>query len=179
MRSINIFIVALVLIALTGCGYSTSALLPSDMDSIRVDNFENKIDPAKEVSDRRMSYYYRPGLEIQITRGVIDAFIYDRHLNIESRDNAALLMKGQLVDVSQSPLSYNSNGDIEEYRLEIRVNVELYNNRTGELMWEEKGFMGQSSYDIVGRNRESEAEAQASAVSDLSKSLVERTVENW
>ncbi len=176
---IKFLISIIVVLGMVGCGYSSGSLLPEGMDSIRVENFLNKIDPAKEVSDKRMSFYYRPGLETDITRGVIDAFIYDRHLAIESQAKADMLMKGSLVDIRQFPLSYDRNGDIEEFRVELRVDIELYDNHTGELMWQEKSFMGQSSYNVVGKSQKTAAEATNEAVKDLSRRIVERTVENW
>jgi len=162
-----------------GCGYTTGSLLPPEMDSIRVNNFENKIDPAKEVSDRRMNFFYRPGVETDVTRAVIDAFIFDRHLNIETEKNATLLMKGALVDLKQYPLSYDKGGGIEEYRIEVRVNIELYDNKTGKLLWRENNFMGQSSFNISGPNKQTESVAIKEAVKDLARRIVERTVESW
>ncbi len=168
-----------VFLFLSGCGYTTSSLLPKDLDSIHVDSFKNKIDPTKEISDRRVSYTYRPGLEIDITRSVIDGFIFDRHLDIEGEKNAALLMKGALTDFREYPLSYDKGNNIDEFRIEIYVDIELYNNKTGKLMWREKGFMGQSSYNVSGPNAKPESEGIKDAVNDLAARIVERTVESW
>jgi len=164
---------------LSGCGYSSSSLLPADQDSVHVDNFANGINPTREISDRRNSYSYRPGLENELTRAVIDGFIFDRHLDIKSSKNAILLLKGTLTDFRQYPLTYGDDYNIEEFRMEIFVDLELYDNRTGELLWAEKSFMGQTNYYVVGPNAVSEETALNEAVKDLALRIVERTVESW
>ncbi|MFH1878736.1 MAG: LPS assembly lipoprotein LptE [Candidatus Omnitrophota bacterium] len=174
-----LLIVVLLCTASGGCGYTASSLLPEGMDSIHVNSFVNKIDPAREVSDKRASYSYQPGLETDITRAVIDGFIFDRHLTIEREESSALLLKGTLTDFRLLPLSYDKNDNVVEFRIEIFVNLELYNNRTNELMWRENSFMGQSTYNISGPNMKTESEAIRDAVKDLSLRIVERTVEAW
>jgi len=162
-----------------GCGYSAASLLPADLDSIHVDNFVNEINTTREISNKRSSYTYWPGVENQITRAVINGFIFNRKLEIDPDTDSALLLKGTLVDIRQIPLSYSGNYNVEEFRIEIFVNIELYDNRNGELMWKEERFMGQMNYYVSGPNRMTEPEAQIAAVKDLAERIVERTVEYW
>ncbi|MBF0494542.1 MAG: hypothetical protein HQL28_05365 [Candidatus Omnitrophica bacterium] len=162
-----------------GCGYTSSSLLPSNIKTIFVDNFENKIDVMREISDTRNSYSYRPGLEIDITRATINAFIRDRHITIDKRDNSDILLKGQLVDYKQYPLSYDKQYDIEEFRMEVFVDITMYDRKTGEVMWSEKRFMGRTEYTTTGEHSKTESEAAADAVKDLAQRIVERTVEHW
>ncbi|MBD3380531.1 MAG: hypothetical protein GF408_08755 [Candidatus Omnitrophica bacterium] len=170
---------AAVLLMTAGCGYSSRSLLPPDLTSVHVENFDNDIDPTRVSSDRRSSFSYRPGLEVDITRAVIDGFIFDRHLDIKSRKQADLLLEGQLKDFRLSPLSYDGSDNVTEYRAELIVDLQLYNNNTGELMWREAGFMGQANYSIDGPDAKSEAQAINDAVKDLAQRIVERTVEAW
>ena len=74
------------------------------------------------------------------------------------------MLEGDLVDLQQFPLSYSRGGDIEEYRVEVMVNIKLYDNRSGKLMWKENMFMGRSSYDIAGPDAKTETEAIKDAV---------------
>lgn len=175
----NIVLGLFLVLGLTGCGYTTNSLLPPELNSIHVSNFVNKIDPAAEVSDKRMSYTYWPGLENQITRAVIDGFIFDRHLDVKSEAKATMTLKGELTDYKQYPLSYDGAENVQEMRTQVTVNLELYNSATGELMWEEKGFTGWSTYSLDGPNATTEAEGVRRAVSDLSLRVVERVVEAW
>lgn len=166
-------------IATAGCGYTSRSLLPPEMNSIHVDNFSNAIDLSREISDRRENFSYRPGLETDITKEVINGFIFYRRLDVKSKNEAALLLKGALIDFRQSPLSYDDNDNVEEFRIELFVNVELYDNNTGELIWKERNFMGESNYTIAGPNAKTETQALRSAVKDLSQRIVERVVDAW
>lgn len=164
---------------MAGCGYSSSSLLPADQNSIHVDNFANGISTTREISDKRNSYSYKPGLENDLTRAVINGFIFDRHLAIETEQKSALLLKGTLTDFRQYPLTYDDDYNIDEFRMEIFIDMELYNNKTGEVLWTEKNFMGQTNYYVTGPNKMTEGAAQNAAIKDLALRVVERTVEAW
>lgn len=167
------------MLSVSGCGYTTASLLPPELNSIHVNNFANRIDPTREVSDRRSSYTYRPGTDTRITRAVIDGFIFDRRLDIKPANKAALILDGELIDFKEYPLSYNKGMDIEEFRIEVVVNLKLTDRATGKVMWEEKNFSGQTDYDVVGPNAITENQGTQKAVKDLAQRVVERVVENW
>ena len=164
---------------LGGCGYTTKSILAPGIKSICIDNFANGIDLSREITDKRADYSYRPGLETDITRGVIDRFLFNGRLDIKSRENADLVLTGKLTDFRQFPLSYDNEENVEEYRIEIFVEVELSDRRDGKLLWKESSFMGQTSYTVSGPHAKSEEEAIKLAVKDLAVRIVERTVEAW
>ena len=178
-RTVIILLSLLVCAVLSSCGYNTTSMLAKEYDSVHVGNFANKIDPSKEISDKRSNYTYRPGLETDITRSVIDRFIFDRNIAIKSEPEAALLLKGALIDLREYPLSYDKSDNIEEFRIELYVSIELYDNRTDKLIWKEPSFMGQSTYTVSGPNAKTESQALNDAVKDLAQRVVERTVEAW
>ncbi|MDD4957639.1 MAG: LPS assembly lipoprotein LptE [Candidatus Omnitrophica bacterium] len=180
---VSLFLAQCVLFS--GCGYQYGSILPAGQDSIHVDNFENKIGASGDVSDKRASYSYRPGLEIDITKAVIQEFIFDGALKIKSSDNADLILTGELVDFRQYPLSYNEDQedndrrDVEEFRMQIYADIALSDNKTGKVLWKERSFMGRYSYTVVGPNAESEETAIGKTVKDLADRIVERVVEDW
>ncbi|MDD3089916.1 MAG: LptE family protein [Candidatus Omnitrophica bacterium] len=163
----------------SGCGYTSASLLPPELDSIHVKNVKNAINPTQEISDKRMSVTYRPGMDVQITRAVIDGFIYDRRLDIKSESKARMVLESSLTDFRLYPLSYNRGGSVEEFRVEIVINMKLIDKADDKVLWEENGFMGQSDYKLSGPNAMTEAQAIQKAVDDLAQRVVERTVENW
>ena len=172
-------LLSLSMLFVSGCGYTSSSLLPKELNSIHVDNFKNLIDPTREVSDSRMSYSYRPGMDTQVTRAIIDGFIFDRRLDIKPDNKAALVLSGGIIDFKQYPLSYNRGGDVEEFRIEILVNMTLTDKLNGKVLWTENNFSGQADYTIVGPNATTETQAIQKAVKDLAQRVVEITVENW
>ena len=178
-RTITLVMVVTVMILTAGCGYMTGSLLPPELDSIHVENFINSIDIAQEISDRRSSYSYQPGLEINITRAVIDEFMFDGNLTVKKADEAVLTLEGALIDFRQVPLSYDGDDNVEEFRIELFVEMKLTNNLTKETMWKETNFMGETSYTVTGPHAKTETAALNNAVEDLAQRIVERTVEAW
>lgn len=178
-RVINFLCLLSILITSAGCGYTTGSLLPAELNSIHVDSFKNKIDPSREVSDKRPNYEYRPGLEVDITNKVINQFLLDKSLAIKSEKDATLLLKGELIDFRHFPLSYDGSENVEQFRMEIYVKLDLYDNKTGKIMWSESSFMGQTDYYINGPYAKTESTAAKDTVEDLAKRIVERTVETW
>jgi hypothetical protein len=180
MKKIKLLLIVFTLFfSVAGCGYSTKSMLPEGLDTIYVANFTNEIDPSGEISDRRATYTYRPGLEMDITRAVIDGFIRDRHLRIDSEKRAKLTLEGALIEYRQYPLSYDKGDSVVELRVQITVDLTLKDNTTGKIMWQESNFVGESTYDITGPNAITEATAAGKAVDDLAQRIVELVVEAW
>lgn len=170
---------AFFMLCVSGCGYTTHSLLPSDMKSIRVDNFKNDIKIIAEQSNVRMYVGYRPGMEIDLTRAVIDAYLRDGNLKIASEADADLILKATLIDFNREALRYDANDNVEEYRIKLVVNMTLENAKTGAIVWKENGFAGETTYRTSGSLAKSESAALNDAISDLARRIVERTVEAW
>ena len=134
-NKINPFIVFL-FIALSSCGYTTHSVLPGGESSIYIDNFVNKIDISQELSQRNVAYPYRPQMESDITREVIDRFILDGNYQIKDSKSAALSLKGELVDFKREPLRYDANDNVIEYRLSTVVNLTLYDLKEEKINWQ-------------------------------------------
>lgn len=164
---------------ISGCGYSTRSLLSPDFKSIYVDNFINKVNVTEEQTDERIYRGYRPGLEIDVTKQVIDRFILDGNLKIADDETADIILKGELVDFKKEALRYDANNNIEEYRIRLVVNIELENAKDDKAIWAEKEFSGESTYRTGGSLAKSERTAIKEAVSDLARRIVERTIEGW
>lgn len=172
-----IFILAVGIIA--GCGYTTSSVISSETNSIYVDNFINKIKITDEVTDRRMYIGYRSGMELDITRKTIDRFILDGNLRVAAKDKADLILEGELVDFKKEALRYDANDNVVEYRVKVAVDIKLNNAKNKEMLWDEKDFTGESTYKVSGEYAKSEESAIQDAIDDLSRRIVEKTVEGW
>lgn len=163
----------------SGCGYTTRSLLPDRFKTIYIENFKNNIKVTAEQSDERMYRGYRPGMEIELTKAVIDKFLIDGNLKISNGDDADLMLKGELTDFRKEALRYDSNDNVEEYRTLLVVNLELIDVRTGKTVWTEKEFAGESTYRTGGSLAISENDSIKNANTDLARRIVERTVEGW
>jgi hypothetical protein len=166
-------------LAISGCGYTTRSLLPSSYKTIYVDNFKNAIKLAAEQSNERMYRGYRPGMEITLTKAVIDKYLMDGNLRIAPPGQADLILKAELTDYNRSGIRYSANDNVEEYRIKLVVDMELIEAKTGRVVWSENGFAGETTYRTSGSLAESETAAIDAAVTDLARRIVERTVEAW
>lgn len=163
---------------ISGCGYTTQSLLPSEFKTIYIDNFANKINVTAESSDSRMYRGYRPGMEIELTRAIRDKYLSDGNLKVTDSKDADLILTGELIDFRNEALRYDRNDNVEEYRVRMVVNMELQ-TRDGRTRWKENSFAGEDLYRTSGPLAKSESSAITAANSDLARRVVERTVEEW
>lgn len=179
MRSLHkitlIIFLCLLITNFIGCGYTTRSLLPSNFKTIYIPTFINKIKFDTASPEYRT---YHPGLEIKITKAVIDRFVYDGNLRIAKEEDADLILEGELVDYFKQPLRYGESDEIEEYRISIVVDLVL-KDKNGKVIWEEKDFMGDTTYSLVGPLAKSEEQALDDAIADLARRIVNRTIKNW
>lgn len=174
-----LLVTAVLTFVLSGCGYTTRSLLPSEYKTIYVDNFKNEIKITAEQSNERMYRGYRPGMEITITKAVIDKYLMDGNLRIASPEKADLILTSSLVDFNRGGVRYDTNDTVLEYRIKLVVNMELNEAKTGKTVWKEPGFAGETTYNTSGSLAKSESAAIDAAVEDLARRIVERTVEAW
>jgi len=171
--------ILLVLGVVSGCGYTTRSLLPASFKAIYVDGFKNLIKISAEQTNMRMYRGYRPGMEIEITKKVIDRFLFDGNLKVSQESGADLILKGELTDFRRDALRYGVNDDVEEYRITLVVNMELTEVKTGKTVWKENGFAGETTYRTGGALVKSESAAVTDAIQDLAIRIVDRTIEAW
>lgn len=173
----NIFLCLIFLVS--GCGYTTRSLLPTEFKSIHIENFVNAINVTKEITDDRMYVGYKPGLEIDVTKAIIDKFLFDGNLKVAQSGDSDLILKGELTDFKREALRYDANDNVEEYRARLTVDIELVNARTKATVWKENGFSGETTYRTSGALAKSETAAINDTAADLARRVVERTIEGW
>lgn len=168
---------------LTGCGYTTRSMLSGKYKTIYITPFLNKVDITQEAYSANKYRIYRPMLETDITKKVINRYLFDGNLKPVKEGLADLVLKGELVEYRKDPVSYTSNSDnVAEYRININVNLGLWDTQENKLVWEENNFNGNYSYFTSASGNVaivSEDTAVTNAVEDLARRIVERTVEQW
>lgn len=167
-------------LALAGCGYSTQSLLPSNYRKIYIEPFINRLSITQESTEIQRFATSLPRLEEDVTNEVIERFIFDGHLRVTTnRQEADLILSGELVDFHRQALRLNDQGTVEEYRLNLVANIALRDPKGGELVWEEAGFIGDTTYFLSGTSSKTETSAVQALLTDFAKRVVERTIENW
>lgn len=173
-KNISIFFLSLALVS--GCGYSTRSLLPGSYQNLFVEPIKNNVTYTTE----RQRNIYLPLLEVKVRNAIVNRYIFDGNLNIANNaETADLVLKGELNGFEREVLRYTENNDVQEYRIRITISLALIDTGTGKPVWEEPGFVGETTYFPVGSQAKSESAAVEDALLDLSRRVVERTIEDW
>lgn len=175
MRKIFIGVLCFFILGIVGCGYTTKSALPPRLKTINIQPFKNSINYAT-LGDRDVYFQL---LEVKVHNAVVDRFQFDGNLRIVQPEAADLILKGEVVESRRNPLRYTSNDDVEEYRIQIVMKLELLDVKTGEPMWEYDRFVGEATYFLTGVQATSEDSAVAEAALDIARRIVETTIENW
>ena len=182
-KKLSLFAICyLLLVTLAGCGYTTRSMISDKFKTIYIVPFVNKIDITKETDAGYKYRIYRPMLETDITKAVTNKYLFDGNLRPAKSGSADLILKGELVEFRRDPLRYTDNDDVEEYRINIVINISLWDTKENKLVWEENGFTGDFTYFTsftTSGTPKSEDVAVNDAINDLARRIVERTVEQW
>lgn len=168
-------IILMLVLALSGCGYTTGSLLPSNYHTIHIDAFKNKIGYLNE-STREL---YIPLLENKVRDSIVQRFQNDGHIKVERNGQTDLVLKGELIRFEREELRVDNDQNVTEYRLRVTVNIALIDASDDKEIWKEDSFAGEATYYLSGPQSKSESAALEDALTDLSRRVVERTLENW
>lgn len=164
---------------LAGCGYSTSRLLPAAYRTIYIEPFRNGIQITEETSDRLGLQTTLPEIEETVTREVINQFLTDGNLRVTTqREKADLVLEGELTNFYRQSLRRLPDNTVEEYRLNLSASLKLH-DRSGKLVFSEPNLVGDATYFAAGSSAADESSAVTKLVSDFSRRVVERVIEDW
>ncbi len=172
-------IVVFLILTIAGCGYTTRSMISNQYRTIYIKPFVNKVNITSDVYIGDQYRVYRPMLESDVTRAVTNKFLFDGNLKPVNQEMADLVLKGDLVQFRRDPLRYTDSNDVAEYRINIVVNISLWDNRENKMLWEENNFTGDADYFTTGALAKSEDSAVTNATNDLARRIVERAVEQW
>jgi len=171
---------------LSACGYSTDSTLDEKYQTIYVSAFQNQ---SKEYD-----------LQAPLTNAVIRKFVTDGRLRVVGREAADLTLEGVILDYQLRGLTFDEDDDVTQFLTVITAGVRVTDNQTGEILWEDPGMAGETSYytreagassDRLRGNAEAflpavrsfqsaeENRAASEALEELSSDLFYRTIEPW
>lgn len=165
--------------AIAGCGYTTRSLGASKYKTIYITPFINKINITQEGEAASKYKIYRPMIETDITRSVSNRFLFDGNLRPAEEVKADVILKGEVLEFRKDPLRYDNSDNVSEYRINLVVNISLWDKVENKLIWQENSFTGDTTYFTTGSQAKPEDTAVTDALTDLSRRIVERTVEQW
>lgn len=169
--------------AIGGCGYTTRSMISDKFRTIYITPFVNKIDITREADVASKYRIYKPLIETDVTKAVTNKFLFDGNLRPVKQGNADLVFKGEVVEFRRDPVRYTDSDEVEEYRINVVVNISLWDSKENKVLWEENNFTGDSTYFTsfapATVEKKSDDAAISDAIADLARRIVERTVEQW
>lgn len=168
-------------LGVAGCGYTTRPGLATYLKTIHVKPLVNKIDLTQLATANNRFPLYRHGMETEVTKEILNRFQFTGLLRPAGAEKADCRLEGELVEFRRDALRYDANQKVEEWRLNVVVNLKFYDLHANadEPAWEESGLTGDATYFELGAKAESESAALDRAITDLARRVVERIVENW
>lgn len=182
-----VFIACQVSFFILGCGYTTRSMISDKYRTIYVTPFTNQIDITSELNTGNKFRIYRPHLETDVTNAVINRYLFDGNLRPVKKEKADLILKGEIVDYRKDPLRYTDGNDVSEYRMNLIVNISLWDNKDKKMLWEANGFTGYFEYftnnypltNVARYSENNDVVPLNKALEDLARRIVERTVNEW
>ncbi len=153
--------VVLLLIITAACSYGFRGSLPEHIQSV-------KIIPIRS----RVTQY---GLEQDISSRVIEMMVRDGRLAVvlEEQDSE---IEGTVAAYSKTPYSYTSSEQVEEYKLEIRVEITFI-----DLLRETDIISNESvtTWLVYDPDTETEIDARNRLLEEAAKDIVRRCLSGW
>ncbi|MDP2981439.1 MAG: LptE family protein [Candidatus Omnitrophota bacterium] len=166
------------LLVFPGCGYTTKTILPDNVKTVHVDTFTNNIDITKEVGVKDKYEVYRPNLEVDLRDAIVSRVFLDGNLKVADKDSADAVLGGWITEYRKDPLRYQ-NEVAQEYRISIVCGIKLVNQKDSKVLFEEENVTGDTTYFTTGTLQKTETSALNDAMSDLSRRIINKIVENW
>lgn len=173
-------------VAIAGCGYTTGSSLDERFQTVHVTGFQNR---SREYD-----------LQAPLTNAVIRKFLNDGRLRVVGADEADLIVSGTILNYDLNGIVFDADDEVTQFEGFVTASVRVADARTGDVLWEDSGMVGQTSFStgIEGSSADrlrgnsqafvepvrsfqtsEENQAVAEAIERLAADIFYRTVEPW
>lgn len=164
-------IAILIISLLSACGYhlaSKRGTLTSDVKTIAVPFFINKT--------------FEPRIENLFTDALIEEFLKRGNADVSKGDNSDATIIGTIKSFKESPVSFDRNDKVLEYRATVTLDIFLKRNDNGIIIWKTSGLSGYHEY-IVSSNTattyNNKIEAMKKIAEDMAEDIHKMIFENF
>lgn len=153
---------ALALVLVSGCWYGFSGGgLPKEIDTMAILPFENRT-PSPNVQQELLD---QMRTELRRRLGVRDA----------PEDRAKAIVRGVIVEYQQDiPVGFSTQTTSTRRRLQIVIDVEIFDVRKGRIVFSKKGLRGEGEYA-----ERADADGRRVAIEKLVSDIVEGAQSQW
>lgn len=163
-RFLTLVVMIFVAGLLAGCYSFTASTLPSHIKTVKI----------HEVEDKTLD----PVLANNIHTAVVDMFKKNAGGVRLVNENANADFEMTLLSYTNKPENYNSNSDVETYRVTIRVSVKFYDNVKERIIYESKSLSADGTYDIQ-KNESEDRHGQARAIEKMQDLIISNALAKW
>lgn len=175
-----------VVLAGSGCGYTTRSSLDEKYQTIFVSAFQNT---SREYD-----------LQAPLTNAVTRKFLNDGRLKVVPQDEADLVLEGVILDYQLKGITYDKDDEVTQFLCVVVAGARLTDRHSGAVLWEEPRIAGETSFytrasgqssDRLRGNAEAflptvrsfaseeENRGASEALEQLASDIFYRTVEPW
>jgi hypothetical protein len=153
------------LVLLAGCGYGfKSGQVREGLETVGVAFFENRST--------------EPDAEVALTEAVIGLLIEDRTLRIADEQVADAILYGTIRRYTFREAFFGADRQAEEYRVDIEVEVQMVDRRSGETIVGPERIKGTGSF-FLEDGPEAEEQARLDAATQIVQGILNLVVEEW
>ncbi len=162
----NILSLLAVMLMLQGCGYTQTELFNTEYQSVAVPIFQNKT-------------FYR-GVELDLTEALIKEIELRSPYKVVATRTAQTVLEGQIVSISQRPLSNTREGGlVQETELTMVVNFLWKQQSDGKTLRRRDGIIAVGRYVASTPISEPMATGQHIATQEMAKRIVDTMRSDW
>jgi len=159
--------VALLAMLSGGCGvYSASSgRVDENIQRVYVDYLENMTP--------------EPNLGVDIAEGIIEALQIDNTLKVVDEGSADSILSGKVLRYHLKEVAARGTDlTVNEYQVQISVQLDFLVRSTGEALFSKKRFNGTGNY-VLEDDATDEETARKEALTEIVKDILAQVVEDW
>jgi outer membrane lipopolysaccharide assembly protein LptE/RlpB len=161
-------ILALLVTAVSGCGYSLRGHLPGHIRTIAVPIFVNRTQ--------------EPAVESIITRAVVEAFSTNGRLRLAKVEDADAILEGEITGFAVDSIAFDRNANVQLYRLRVTMNLTMRDLRQNTVLFRQPNFSERSDFRVQGAVSQTiarEETALRQAAVDIARSVVSLAIDRF
>jgi len=164
----NRFVLPVILLcwfALSTCGpYSFSgSSVPSHIKTIAVPLFE----------DQTTEF----GIKEKLTDAIIEEITRDNSMKIANESMANAIVYGKIISVTDQAYDYNADEQVQSYRVNVTVEVEVRDVKKAAPMWKEQ--WRQWGEYVIDPGTDARQEGIQAAIKKIAEDVLNKTVSGW
>lgn len=146
-----------------GCYSFSGSNLPGHIKSVAVPTVKNST--------------LEPGVEQEVTEGIVDKFLSDGRLKIASERAAQAVVLADIVGYENKVNNYSASQEPIDYIVVLTLSVQMRDQVKNRDLWRDDRLVATGVYEPG--SGETEEAARARAIVTLANDVVGRTLEQW